>query len=58
VSKSFSLPTVVCGYQLLRHLRQSLNWHYRIRLKSNSWVWRTGIGWQQLNQFHLGQGKL
>ena len=44
-------------YQLLRHLRQSLNWHYRIRLKSNSWVWRTGKGWQQLNQFHLGSGQ-
>ena len=29
------------GYhQLLRHVRQTLGWHYRVRLKSNSWVWR------------------
>jgi len=43
--------------QLLRHVRQQLNWHYRIRIKSNCWVWRAGFGWQQLNQFHLGRGQ-
>jgi hypothetical protein len=30
-------------HQLLRHVRQTLGWHYRVRLKSNSWVWRAGI---------------
>ena len=44
-------------HQLLRHIRQHLGWHYRLRLKSNSWVWRAGKGWQQLKQFHLGQGQ-
>lgn len=44
-------------HQLLRHVRQILGWHYRVRLKSNSWVRRTGKSWQQLNQFHLGQGQ-
>lgn len=29
--------------QLQRHLRQQLNWHYRIRIKSNSWVWRAVV---------------
>jgi hypothetical protein len=43
-------------HQLLRHVRQTLGWHYRVRLKSNSWVWRVGKGWQQLKQFHLGCG--
>jgi len=41
--------------QLQRHLRQQLNWH-RIRIKSNSWVWRAGKGWQQLNQLQ-GRGQ-
>jgi len=44
-------------HQLLRYLRQTLNWHYRIRLKSNSWVWRSGKGWQPLNQCHLEWGQ-
>jgi Transposase DDE domain len=44
-------------HHLLRYVQQTLNWQYRIRLKSNSWVWRPGKGWQQLNQFHLGRGE-
>lgn len=44
-------------HQLLRYLRQTLNWHYRIRLKSNGWVWRSGKGWQPLNRFHLEWGQ-
>ena len=44
-------------HQLLHYIRQSLGWHYQVRLKSNSWVWRAGKSWQQLKQFHLGQGQ-
>lgn len=31
----------------------ALGWHYRIRLKSNSWIKRYGHGWCQLKDFHL-----
>jgi hypothetical protein len=44
-------------HQLLRYLKSELGWHYRIRVKSNAWVYRHGKGWQQLNQFHLGAGQ-
>ena len=44
-------------HQLLRYLRAQLGWHYRIRVKSNAWVYRGGQGWMQLDQFHLGVGQ-
>lgn len=44
-------------HQLLRHLRGELNWHYRIRVRSNTWVYRGAQGWMQLNQVHLGVGQ-
>lgn len=44
-------------HQLLRYLKSELGWHYRIRVKSNAWVYRNGKGWGQLNQFHLGAGQ-
>ena len=44
-------------HQLLHYLRQQLGWHYRIRVKTNTWVARAGKGWQQLNTFHLGVGQ-
>ncbi|WP_293091709.1 hypothetical protein [Moorena sp. SIOASIH] len=28
-------------------------WHYRIRLKKDSWIRRAGIGWSQLKDFHV-----
>lgn len=34
-----------------------LGWHYRIRLKSNTWIWRKGKGWHQLKDFHLQRGE-
>jgi hypothetical protein len=44
-------------HQLLRYMKTSLGWHYRIRVRSNAWVYRAGKGWQQLNQFHLDAGQ-
>jgi len=44
-------------HQLLRYLKSELGWHYRIRVKSNAWVYRDGKGWQQLHQFHLAAGQ-
>ena len=38
-------------------LARRLGWHYRIRLKSNSWVWRSNRGWSQLKAFHLKRGE-
>lgn len=45
--------TVLMGY-----LRDELHWHFRIRVKSNSWIHRTGKGWIQLNQYHLALGEM
>ena len=36
---------------------RQLGWHYRIRLKSNTWVWRSNRGWSQLKAFHLKRGE-
>lgn len=43
---------------LMRYLRDELHWHFRIRVKSNSWIHRTGNGWTQLNQYHLVLGEV
>jgi hypothetical protein len=43
---------------LMRYLRHELHWHFRIRVKSNSWIHRTGQGWVQLNQYHLALGEV
>ena len=34
-----------------------LGWHYRIRLKRNTWIWRAGKGWRQLKDFRLQRGE-
>ena len=34
-----------------------LGWHYRIRLKSTTWVWRAHQGWSQLKDFHFAPGE-
>ena len=36
---------------------RQLGWHYRIRLKGNTWVWRSNRGWAQLKAFHLQRGE-
>ncbi|HHP7231605.1 MAG TPA: hypothetical protein ACFCUY_12205 [Xenococcaceae cyanobacterium] len=38
-------------------LTHQLGWHYRIRLKSNTWIWRGNKGWVQLHNFHLNRGQ-
>ena len=44
--------------RLMRFLRDELSWHFRIRVKSNSWIDRPGKGWKQLNQYHLSLGEV
>lgn len=42
---------------LMRYVVEELDWNYRIRLKNDAWVYRSGKGWTQLRQFHLGLGE-
>ena len=35
---------------------RELGWHYRIRLKSSTWIWRSKGGWVQPLAFHLKRG--
>ncbi len=42
---------------LMRMLTTQLRWHYRLRLKSNSWIWRGRKGWVQLKDYHLNRGE-
>lgn len=34
-----------------------LGWHYRIRLKNNTWLWRSKGGWIQPKAVHLARGE-
>jgi hypothetical protein len=43
--------------KLMRALTQQWHWHYRIRLKQDTWVWRRGHGWHQLQNFHFQRGE-
>lgn len=43
---------------LMHYLRDELHWHFRIRVKHNSWICRPGKGWIQLNQYHLNLGEV
>ena len=43
---------------LMRYLRDELHWHFRIRVKSNSWIHPAGKGWIQLNSYHLALGEV
>jgi hypothetical protein len=42
---------------LMRMVTEQLAWHYRIRVKSNSWIYRTGKGWFQLKDLHCQRGQ-
>ena len=44
--------------QLMRYVRDELHWHFRIRVKSNTWIHRPGQGWKQLHQYHLALGEV
>lgn len=35
-----------------------LGWHYRIRLKDNTWLWRSSGGWIQPKACHLASGEV
>lgn len=43
--------------ELMSLVTQQLGWHYRIRLKSTAWIWRTHKGWHQLKDFHFAPGE-
>lgn len=38
-------------------LVRTFGWHYRIRIKSNTWLWRSSQGWSQPKAFHLKPGE-
>lgn len=43
--------------ELMRAATEDLGWHYRIRLKSTTWIWRARKGWHQLKDFHFAPGE-
>ena len=43
--------------ELMSLVTQQLGWHYRIRLKSTTWIWRAHKGWHQLKDFHFAPGE-
>jgi len=43
--------------ELMRACLRHWRWHYRIRLKKDTWVWRNGKGWRQLKDFHFARGE-
>lgn len=43
--------------EAMSFVREHLGWHYRIRLKSDTWMSRVGKGWHQLNDIHLNRGE-
>lgn len=42
---------------LMRALTTQWRWHYRIRLKKDTWLKRDGYGWCQLHDFHFQWGQ-
>jgi len=57
VSVRFLADRGFADTHLMRYLRDELKWHFRIRVKSNTWIYRPHKGWKQLNQYHLAAGK-
>lgn len=37
---------------------RQLGWHYRIRIKASTWMWRSKGGWCQPKAFHLKRGEV
>lgn len=58
VSVCFLADRGFADTRLMSYLRHQLHWHFRIRVKSNSWIHRAGKGWIQLNQYHLALGEV
>jgi hypothetical protein len=42
---------------LMKAMSIQWGWHYRIRLKKDTWIWRKGKGWHQLKDFHFKRGE-
>lgn len=42
---------------LMHVIRARFGWHYRIRLKRNTWIWRGRKGWCQLKDYALNRGE-
>ncbi len=57
VSVRFLAARGFADTQLMRYLRDELQWHFRIRVKSNAWIYRPHRGWKRLNQYHLAAGE-
>lgn len=43
--------------EMMKEITTQMGWHYRIRLKSTTWIWRNGKGWSQLHDFHFKRGE-
>ncbi|WP_149031001.1 hypothetical protein [Moorena producens] len=43
---------------LMKALTNKWGWHYRIRLKKDTWIWRAGKSWHQLKDFHFNRGEV
>jgi len=56
VSVRFLADRGFADTQLMRYLRDELHWHFRIRVKSNAWIYRPHKGWKRLSQYHLAAG--
>jgi len=37
----------------MKLITTTLGWHYRIRIKRNTWIWRSSKGWRQLKEIHF-----
>jgi len=43
--------------RLCSYVSETLRWHYRIRLKKNTWIYRKGKGWKRLKNFPFQPGQ-
>jgi len=57
VSVRFLADRGFADTRLMRYLRDELKWHFRIRVKRNTWIYCPRRGWKQLNQYHLAAGE-
>ncbi|NEQ87915.1 MAG: hypothetical protein F6K26_50475 [Moorea sp. SIO2I5] len=55
--RSFYWQIDVIHTDLMKAMTTQWGWHYRIRLKKDSWIRRAGIGWCQLKDFHVLRGE-
>ncbi len=58
VSVCFLADRGFADTKLMRYLRDELHWHFRIRVKSNTWIYRPAKGWKPLNEYPLALGEV